>query len=116
MSKIEDPAAMKCVEQEFELARKLLLHSKIVKTHTTFHDLKGNQLIIVLEYMQNGDLERYIHYHFLAMNQLLPEYRVWRFIEQIADAIAFMHKKKIIHRGKRGYNNIILVLLFSFCF
>lgn len=54
---------------------------------------------MVLEYADNGDLESYINETYFHRNMRLPERRIWRFLDQIASAVAYMHQKNLLHRG-----------------
>lgn len=55
---------------------------------------------MVLEYADMGDLEGYINQIYFVQNKRFPERRIWRYFNQISAAIAFMHEKRLLHRGK----------------
>jgi serine/threonine protein kinase len=54
---------------------------------------------MVLEYADMGDLENYINEAYFVRGIRLPERRIWRFFNQIASAIAYMHTNRVLHRG-----------------
>lgn len=66
---------------------------------------------MVLEYANQGDLENYINEAYFIHGVRLPERRIWRFFNQIASAIAYMHTNRLLHRG-----SLFLFLLMFFFF
>lgn len=57
---------------------------------------------MVLEYADLGDLETHINDTYFNKNKRIPERRIWRFFTQISSAIAYMHGRRLLHRGNRN--------------
>ena len=88
---------------EVQLLRSLT-HPHIIKLEESFvHD---NNLIIVTEWANNGDLRRLIR-KAGARGRDLEEPLVWKYFGQIADALAYMHRNRIMHRDLKPANVLV---------
>ncbi len=56
-------------------------------------------LILVLEYVDGGDLERWLTYLLTHGVRLVEEKLIWHLFEQVADSLRYIHERRIIHRG-----------------
>lgn len=61
---------------------------------------KRARLVLVLEYANRGNLEQLITDTYFTKHKRLPEAQIWRLFAQIAAAIAHVHERRILHRGK----------------
>uniref|UniRef100_A0A914I1X6 non-specific serine/threonine protein kinase n=1 Tax=Globodera rostochiensis TaxID=31243 RepID=A0A914I1X6_GLORO len=61
-------------------------------------------LVLVLEYVNGGDLETWLKRKTTDHRLLVPEADIWRVFTQIADAVSFIHKQHIIHRDLKPPN------------
>lgn len=59
-----------------------------------------------MEYIEGGDLKSFIHNKKLK-NEKIDEKIIWKFSQQIFEALNFMHKKNIIHRDIKPQNLFI---------
>uniref|UniRef100_A0A1I7RI22 non-specific serine/threonine protein kinase n=1 Tax=Bursaphelenchus xylophilus TaxID=6326 RepID=A0A1I7RI22_BURXY len=89
-------------QQELGFLRDLA-HKNIVQAYTSFFvDLKT--YVLVMEDMGDQDLEAYVRHELLSEYRLIPEYRIWRYLTQIADALTFVHSKNVLHRDLKTSN------------
>lgn len=79
-------------------------HPNILECFASFIDENGARLVMVLEYADKGDLEHFLHDCYFEKHKRLPEQQIWRFFVQIANAIAFMHTKRLLHRDLKPAN------------
>jgi len=103
----EDDKWKRLAITEVELINKVH-HPNILQCFTSFQDMDGARLVMVLEYADLGDLEGYINEAYFVRNIHLPERRIWRFFTQIAAAISFMHGKRLLHRDLKPANVMMM--------
>uniref|UniRef100_A0A183CK29 non-specific serine/threonine protein kinase n=1 Tax=Globodera pallida TaxID=36090 RepID=A0A183CK29_GLOPA len=90
---------------------KLLNHPNIVKCFYSFEELSRfsgvKYRILVLEYVNGGDLEKWLKRKTNDHRLLVPEADIWRVFSQIADAVCHMHARHIIHRDLKPSNVLL---------
>ena len=74
-------------------------HCNIVRYFDSFID--GELLNIVMEFCDGGDLQAYLKQ---LGGKSLPEPQIWHIFIQICQGMAYMHKKRILHRDLKTAN------------
>eukprot|EP00281_Chroomonas_sp_CCMP1168_P012848 CAMPEP_0206279270 /NCGR_PEP_ID=MMETSP0047_2-20121206/37936_1 /ASSEMBLY_ACC=CAM_ASM_000192 /TAXON_ID=195065 /ORGANISM="Chroomonas mesostigmatica_cf, Strain CCMP1168" /LENGTH=739 /DNA_ID=CAMNT_0053709215 /DNA_START=16 /DNA_END=2236 /DNA_ORIENTATION=+ len=71
-------------------------------------DPKTQELLVctVMEFCKHGDLSKHLS-AVKSSSKRLPEKTVLRWVEQILNALAYMHDKKILHRDVKPHNVFI---------
>jgi serine/threonine protein kinase len=92
-------------QQEHQLIRELeihmrLFHKHILRMYDFFYD--SNRIYVILEYAANDTLASYLKHH-----QRLDNTRTATFIYQIADALNYCHRLKIMHRDLKPENILL---------
>ncbi|CAF0828332.1 unnamed protein product [Rotaria sordida] len=92
-------------QQEHQLIRELeihmrLFHKHILRMYDFFYD--SNRIYVILEYAANDTLASY-----LKRYQRLDNTRTATFIYQIADALNYCHRLKIMHRDLKPENILL---------
>lgn len=109
LDQIEDPAIYQSILKEVNVFQSLN-HENIVKCHYSFNELSPvsghNYLVLVLEYVDGGDLEKWIQGRTIHYT-LVPEHEIWSIFSQIASAVAYIHAKRIIHRDLKPPNVLL---------
>lgn len=60
-----------------------------------------NNIYIILEYPNGGNLREYLNYYKNKYNKPLPEEMVQKIIRQISNGLEYIHSKNVIHRNMR---------------
>ncbi|KAH9511871.1 Serine/threonine-protein kinase Nek6 [Dermatophagoides farinae] len=96
-------------QTRIECSREILVlrrlnHPNIIKHLESFY--AHNEIYIVLEYADAGDLSKMIKY-LRDNNKLLSEMAILNFFGQICDALNYMHSKSIMHRDIKPANVLV---------
>ena len=73
----------------------VLTHPHIIKYYTSFKE--DNLLYLIIENAENGDLESYIEAN-KKIGRNIPEDELWSIFLQCMQGLAYIHKRKVIHR------------------
>ena len=73
----------------------VLTHPHIIKYYTSFKE--DNLLYLIIENAENGDLESYIEAN-KKIGRHIPEDELWSIFLQCMQGLAYIHKRKVIHR------------------
>nr|XP_048282958.1 aurora kinase C [Myodes glareolus] len=98
-SQIEKEGLEHQLRREVEIQAHLQ-HPNILRLYNYFHDAR--RVYLILEYAPRGEL-----YKELQRNRVLDEQRTATIIEELADALTYCHKKKVIHRDIKPENLLL---------
>ena len=101
---LDDPDTKKYVLNE-TVFMKQLNHENVVKLYNDFQD-KNNDLYMIMEYMDGGDLYTFISAH-MSLNKTIEEEKLWDIFEQCLRGLVYLHKKGLIHRDIKPANLLL---------
>ena len=102
-SQAKNKKEMELAENEVSILKNLN-HPLITKYYKSFKE--GENLFIVMEFMDNGDLGKLIKGH-KTLNKPMEEERLWNIFIQALKSLEFVHSKGIIHRDIKPENLFI---------
>jgi len=79
-----------------------LEHPHIIKYLDSF--IEDNEMVIVLEWAERGDLRRLLRERKESAGQLLGEEQIWLYFVQICGALEHMHMRRMMHRDLKPSN------------
>ena len=98
-SEIVESKVEKQIRREIEIQQNLR-HQNILRLYGYFHDEK--RIFLMLEFAGKGEL-----YKQLNKCGSFSEKRSSRYIDQMADALSYLHSKHVIHRDIKGANMLV---------
>lgn len=97
---IDKPKDKKIILNEFNIIRKLD-HINIIKVFDLIIDNDLNNIYIILEYFEKGDLSKFLN------GSVIPEYNANNYSIQIKNGLKYLLSKDILHRDIKPQNILV---------
>lgn len=98
-SEIVESKVEKQIRREIEIQQNLR-HPHVLRLYGYFHDEK--RIFLMLEFAGKGELYKQLNKH-----GSFTEKRSSRYIDQMADALGYLHSKHVIHRDIKPENLLL---------
>eukprot|EP00899_Mesostigma_viride_P011977 jgi/Mesvir1/20780/Mv07892-RA.1 len=80
-----------------------LNHPNVVRYKEAFHDDEENDLCLIMDYCEGGDLSTYLK-RMLDEGQNVPEASIWRWLCQLLLALDYLYSCRVLHRDIKSQN------------
>ena len=96
----------RALQKEYALVTKLDIHPRIINFFAFVKDDQHARLIIVMEYLEGGNLQKRID-HCLEQNATLDKILILKYLLQILEGLEYLHQNSIYHSDIKPANILL---------